>query len=365
MSNATRLVLLVALLCASGALLAVPAHAQTVVANCDTPPQNRDGCSHWYTSQSVILDWDWSPGAVTTSGCDGATFTAESRTERSCTVGWSDTTITKKVWIGIDRTPPQLIGLQPDRPPALNGWFNSPVGLTFQGSDQTSGVASCTSTRYSGPDGLGIPISGSCSDVAGNTGFGSLPLSYDATPPPRPSVDVVPGDERVALTWSSAPGTQVEVVRSRKRARAVVVFRGSRNRLTDRRLRNGRRYRYRVTLIDQAGNRAAGRASAVPTGSALLMPASGAHVERPPELVWKRVRKARYYNAQLLRRGRKILSAWPRATHLQLRRKWRFGGRRHRLVAGRYCWYVWPGQGARSERRYGRLLGKSCFVVKR
>jgi hypothetical protein len=33
------------------------------------------------------------------------------------------------------------------------------------------------------------------------------------------------------------------------------------------------------------------------------------------------------------------------------------------VVAGRYCWHVWPGFGKRSERDYGRKLGQSCFRV--
>jgi len=59
------------------------------------------------------------------------------------------------------------------------------------------------------------------------------------------------------------------------------------------------------------------------------------------------------------------MTRWPRVARLQLHKRWRFRGRRHRLVAGHYCWYVWPGRGALSERRYGRLLGKSCFTVTR
>jgi len=273
--------------------------------------------------------------------------------KRSCTVQWTDASATKTVWIGIDRTPPQLVALQPARAPNANGWFNRPIQLTFVGSDNTSGVASCSSTTYGGPDGLGVPISGSCSDVAGNVGSGSLPINYDATAPERPTIEVRPGNKRVSLEWSAPPGVEAEVVRSRKGGKAVVVFSGAEDHLTDRRLHNGRRYRYVVTLIDQAGNRAVDAASAVPTTSALLLPARGAHVHSAPTLVWKPVRRAHYYNVQLFRRAHKVLTRWPRGSRLQL----------HKLARARYCWYVWPGFGARSERRYGDLLGKSCFTV--
>jgi hypothetical protein len=339
------------------ASLALPsaAAAQSVVANCDTP-SGRDACNRWYTDQWVAVSWQWPAGGLPISGCSNASLLSEAPVEkRSCVVQWVDATVTKQVWIGIDRTPPQLVGLEPGRAPDANGWFNRPVQLTFRGNDATSGVASCTSTTYGGPDGLGVPISGSCTDVAGNLGSGSLPINYDATAPRRPSVEVLPGNERISLEWSAPPGVLAEVVRSRKGAKPVTVFTGASEHLTDDRLHNGRRYRYVVTLIDQAGNTSADAASAVPTTSPLLLPARGAHIHNAPTLVWKPVRRAHYYNTQLFRQGHKILTRWPRAPHLQLRK----------LTPGRHCWYVWPGFGKRSQHRYGDLLGKSCFTVVR
>lgn len=345
--------------------LPTAAQAQTVTANCDTPPSHRDDCNRWYRAESVSLDWNWDPGGIQMSGCVGATLRIEARVERSCTVEWSDTTLTKRVWIGIDRTPPALVGLRPDRPPGPNGWFNSPVGLTFEGSDGTSGVASCSSTTYAGPDGEGISISGTCRDVAGNVGSGSLPINYDATPPEAPSVEAIPGNRRVSLSWRSDPDVEAVVVRRTTSGAAKLVYRGPADEFTDRRLRNKRRYRYVVSLIDQAGNRAVGRASAVPGLSPLLLPVNGARLADPPELVWAPVRRTRYYNVQLRRRDDKVLSRWPRVARLQLRRSWKFDGRRFRLTPGRYCWYVWPGLGHLSQRRYAPLLGKSCFTMVR
>jgi hypothetical protein len=359
--TSARLVLIVSL-ATCGSLFPSAAPAQNVTANCDTPLGERDTCNRWYTTGSVILDWNWNPAAVTTIGCGGATFRAEALEERSCTIEWADTTLTRRVWIGIDRTPPRLVGLQPDRPPGRSGWFNSPIGLTFQGSDQTSGVASCSSTTYSGPDGSGILVSGSCRDLAGNVGSGSLPINYDSTPPERPLVEAIPGNKRVSLNWRSSPEVEAVVERRMKGGAAEVVYRGPGNKFIDTPLRNKRRYRYVVRLIDQAGNRAVGKATAMPSVSPLLLPAHGARLAGPPELVWKPIRKTRYYNVQLVR-GAKVLSRWPHVARLQLRRTWSFDGRRYRLSPGRYCWYVWPGLGAPAERRYGQLLGKSCFTV--
>jgi hypothetical protein len=345
---------------------AVPAFAETVTANCDTPGKS-DGCNRWYTAAKVTLSWSREPGGGgLISGCQNSSFTAETvRFERECTWSWTDTMVTKRVWIGIDRTAPRIVGLQTARLPDFNGWFNHPVGVVFRGEDPISGVASCSSATYSGPDGEGAPLEGACTDVAGNVAGGTQTLNYDATPPPKPTVSVLPGNHRVAISWSSAQN-EAEIVRVGKASSQEVVYRGATEKFTDRRLRNGRRYRYRVTLIDQAGNRTTAAKSAVPTSRPLLLPANGAHLRSAPMLAWKRVRHARYYNAQLIRAGRKVLSRWPRKTRLQLHERWRFQGRVHRLVRGHYCWYVWPGFGPRSQRNYGsRPLGKSCFTVTR
>ena len=97
--------------------------------------------------------------------------------------------------------------------------------------------------------------------------------------------------------------------------------------------------------------------------SALLAPRAGARVTSPPLLRWRRVPRASYYNVQLFRGSVKVLSSWPTATRLQLRARWTYLGRKRGLAAGTYRWYVWPGYGKASLRRYGRLVGGSTFRV--
>jgi hypothetical protein len=96
---------------------------------------------------------------------------------------------------------------------------------------------------------------------------------------------------------------------------------------------------------------------------ALLAPRAGARVTSPPLLRWRRIPRASYYNVQLFRGSVKILSAWPTRARLQLRARWTYLGRQRRLTAGKYRWYVWPGYGKASLRRYGRVLGGSTFKV--
>jgi hypothetical protein len=94
----------------------------------------------------------------------------------------------------------------------------------------------------------------------------------------------------------------------------------------------------------------------------LLSPLPNARVGASPLLVWTPVKKARYYNVQLVR-GTKILSAWPRHAFFRVPRSWVFQGHRYRLTPGVYRWYVWPGYGRASAAKYGPALGDSSFVV--
>lgn len=337
----------------------------TLTYSCTKAPVD---CSGWFRTD-VTLKWDWDNSTASPDGttCNDRHFTTDTKgTAVYCQVkdDLSGDIAGRTATIRVDRTKPAITGPGFGRPPDHGDWFNHPVAFGFTGQDATSGVESCTGGTYGGPDGVGVGISGSCRDVAGNVTPGAFALNYDATPPPKPTVSVLPGNHRVALRWTSALN-EAEIVRVGNASSQAVVFRGATEKFTDTQLRNGHRYRYRVTLIDQAGNRSTAAKSAVPTSAPLLLPANGAHLRNAPMLAWKRVRHARYYNAQLVRGGRKVLSRWPRKTRLQLHERWRFQGRVHRLVRGHYCWHVWPGFGPRSKQNYGRRLGKSCFTVTR
>ena len=202
----------------------------------------------------------------------------------------------------------------------------------------------------------------------------SEPKISDTSPPGNVSeLRLTTGDRIVALRWRrpAAPDfDHVEVVRTDPKPGGVekVVFRGARERFTDRGLRNGRPYRYLVVSYDQVGNRSAGVAIiGTPKARLLLAPADGAILRSPSavDFSWRPYRDARYYNVQLYRDGRKILSAWPVSPHLVLRDGWTFAGRRQRLAPGSYRWFVWPGLGAQRDRRYGPVLGSGTFTVRR
>jgi hypothetical protein len=320
------------------------------------------GANDWYTS-NVTINWSiQSALPYTSSGCDGIQLSAEtSGTDVTCSATSSDGKTSVTLTIKIDKTPPAVTATA-SRPPDVNGWYNHALSVAFSGSDGTSGVASCSSASYAGPDNPNTVIGGTCTDKAGNVGSAGLPLKYDATPPTISKITAKSGNRKLDLAWAASGAQSFQVMRtsSARGVKSGLVYSGTGVGFRDTGLKVGARYQYTVIATDQAGNSASKSVLVTATG-ALLAPAPGASVSQPPVLRWTRVRGAAYYNIQLVR-GKKILSAWPATNYFRLPRSWVFQGHRYRLHGGVYRWYVWPGFGVFSANRYGSVLGGSSFV---
>jgi hypothetical protein len=62
--------------------------------------------------------------------------------------------------------------------------YNHPLRVQYAGHDALSGVASCSTAEYKGPDAEGASVSGTCVDIAGNTSAPApFAFRYDATAP--------------------------------------------------------------------------------------------------------------------------------------------------------------------------------------
>jgi predicted outer membrane repeat protein len=136
------------------------------------------------------------------SGPDSATASVSG----SCTDNAGNTSALVPFTLQYDATAPTDITAGFDRDPDSNGWYNHAVTVTFTGQDATSGIGSCTSVTYSGPDTASASITGSCTDVAGNQSASTdASLKYDATAP----TNVVASPDRApnGAGWYNAPVT--------------------------------------------------------------------------------------------------------------------------------------------------------------
>jgi hypothetical protein len=330
-----------------------------------TPSPARAPDSNGWYNHPVAVSFSGTDGTSKIASCSSATYSgpddANTAVAGTCTdnagnVGQAS------FGLKFDGTAPSVAAV-PARPPDANGWYNHPISVAFAGADATSGIASCSSASYSGPDNPSKALTGSCTDKAGNVGGASFPFKYDSTPPSLSKLAATAGNRRLDLTWVASSDTKLVQVSRASSARGVkagVVYSGTGARFRDTRLKVGARYRYTVTATDQAGNSVSKTLAVTATGP-LLAPAPAQAVSRPPMLRWTTVKGAAYYNVQLVR-GKKILSAWPATNHFRVPRSWVFEGHRYRLHRGVYRWYVWPGFGTFSANRYGSVLGGSSFV---
>ena len=301
------------------------------------------------------------------ASCSSGTFPDSS--VASCTDN-AGNTASVGVGANYDATGPSIDSVSFDRPPDSDGWYNHPVQIAFHGSDDGSGVASCSSVSYAGPDTSGTTVNGSCRDNAGNTTGGTSPaFKYDTKPPTLTNVRTDWDDGTATLSWTASADTKrvvVERAPGKDGAATSTVYTGLAKSFQDTGLQNKVKYVYTISGFDDAGNNAVDSVSIVP-GAKLYSPARGTSVKSPPLLAWRRYRGATYYNVQLWRAGgRKILSVWPLHAHYRLSKAWQWNEKRRALARGHYRWYVYPGLGKPSANKYGPLIGASdFFVVKR
>jgi len=376
---------------------AVPCTVSVIVRRDATPPSVRASADRgadnngWY-NHGLRVSFEGDDGTSGIASCSSpATYSGPdsggTSVSGSCTDNAGNTASDAHEF-KYDATAPS-VEAKPDRPPDGHGWYRRAVTVAFVGADATSGVESCAApVRYQGPDVEKTSVAGSCQDKAANrsqeVGF---ELRYDTKPPVLGRIRAEIAKGRVVLRWRASKDTSSFAVLRRpglRGARPTTVYSGRAAAFTARRTKTGVKYHYTVAAYDEAGNAAVKGVLVKPDGSvaragatkptadrpaaarpALTRPAVGARVSAPPLLAWRAVPKATYYNVQLYRAGRKILTVWPGTTSFRLERSWRFAGRTYRLTRGLYRWYVWPGFGARSATRYGKLLGTRTFVVTR
>ena len=182
---------------------------------------------------------------------------------------------------------------------------------------------------------------------------------------------VKPGDHRAALSWrrpNDSDYHHVEIVRvpgKRNKPRSL-VYKGNKIAFVDRRLANGVEYTWVIYASDKKGNRSGGvRLKATGPVQVRLGRKASVEPQTPIVLSWDRRKRAAFYNVQLFRGQKKVLSSWPSRPTVSLVGPWNWDGRKRKLVAGTYEWFVWPGFGKRAESRFGKLIGSGKIVVKR
>lgn len=144
------------------------------------------GDNDWYTSD-IDVTWTVTDGeseVTSTTGCEAATVSADTAAViLTCEATSTGGTASESVTLKRDATAP---GATASRTPTANanGWSNTDVTVSFSGTDNLSGIASCDADVVLG-EGAGQSASGTCTDNAGNVSAPAsvVDINVDKTAP--------------------------------------------------------------------------------------------------------------------------------------------------------------------------------------
>jgi hypothetical protein len=331
----------------------------------DATPDRQPDHGGWYNGP-VKFTLHGSDALSGIASCSSETYSGLDDGSAQVTGACVDTagnSASKTVSFKYDATAPTVTGVSADRPPDHGDWYTRPVTFSFHGVDATSGGTTCGSVAYSGPDGGSAQVVGKCVDAAGNAASKAVTFKYDSSPPAKSKLYAVPADKSIDLSWTPVGDADKYVITRTPAVGAAVatpIYSGSAVHFVDTGLANGKKYNYSLTVLDAAGNSSTAGIAAVADGST-LRPFIDTELQELPVLSWGKVKTASYYNLQLFKGKKKVMSIWPHTTKAQLPGQWKYHGRKQTLSAGLYRWYVWPGIGAMKRHRYGKLVGSSTF----
>jgi fibronectin type 3 domain-containing protein len=237
-------------------------------------------------------------------------------------------------------------------PPSAMGCADS--GLT-QGASFRYSVFAIDAVGNVSPAGLAAAI--------------TIPSTVDRTPPKAPTaLHAVVSNGQISLKWKNPKDdlATVSVIWNSKRAPRSssdgnLIYHGTGAKVTVKvpHLSAGKQVRFAVFAADKAGNVSlAARATIiVPRPSSVSLAPNG-RLSGNPNLTWNAVTGATYYNVQVFegtQASKRVSISWPAVTKYTLHGKSMKKGKT-------YTWYVWPGIGAKSTAKYGKLIGKVTFV---
>jgi hypothetical protein len=145
------------------------------------PPANPQG----WNNTSVTVSFTCTQSTSPITGCSSPQTVSTEGPNQVVTGTVTDAANnpnTAKVTLNIAKTPPTIkASLSPQ--PNANGWNKSPVTVSFTCTQTTAPLATCPQAQTVSTEGANQSISGTVTDVAGNSASTSAPVNLATTPP--------------------------------------------------------------------------------------------------------------------------------------------------------------------------------------
>ena len=149
----------------------------TITAIVDRPPDTSD----WYTSD-VTVSFECADTLSNISTCPEPILVRIGQEITGTAVDNAGNTASSSVILNIDKKPPTIIPhINP--PPNAAGWNNTDVTVSFECTDEGSGVASCPDSVEIADEGAVQNIDGTAMDLTGHSNEITVVVNIDKTPP--------------------------------------------------------------------------------------------------------------------------------------------------------------------------------------
>ncbi len=179
----------------------------TAVPTITGAPTTSPNAAGWYRGP-VTVHFDCADAESGVDSCEPDRTVTTDGTNQSVTGRATDkaanTSTATVSGINIDTTAPSIGGAATTSPNAA-GWYNGPVTVHFTCTDERSGVASCPADQTIATEGVNQSVTGTATDVAGNSmAFTVSGINIDTT---APSVTGTPDRAPNSAGWYRAPVT--------------------------------------------------------------------------------------------------------------------------------------------------------------
>jgi hypothetical protein len=153
-----------------------------------SPTQDPAANTYGWNNTDVTITWNWADeeggSGIDEDNCQMTTLVTDEGEHMEVTATCYDLAGnmgSATYYVSIDKTAPAA---NPTQDPAanVNGWNNTEVTITWNWSDDGSGLDNCTASSTKSAEGQ-YNVTDTCSDLAGNSYEASYAVKIDKTPP--------------------------------------------------------------------------------------------------------------------------------------------------------------------------------------